>query len=88
MISGLYVTVKESQWNFAVQECLKSNILKSFCCDNHYDADQLIKIVNKYYAANRSKPSIITTKFTNEVSTVLILISINVLIPCLMPLKQ
>ncbi|XP_054718299.1 structural maintenance of chromosomes protein 6-like [Uloborus diversus] len=52
---GLYVTVKDDRWSFAVETFLKSR-LNGFCCDNSLDSKKLDEIFKKNYRGKRTPP--------------------------------
>ena len=61
---GACFQLKDQQWALAIERCL-GNLINSFCCHDHHDERVLEGIFER--VCDRSRPSIITSKFKNNV---------------------
>ncbi|CAC5418017.1 SMC6 [Mytilus coruscus] len=62
---GACFQLKEQKWALPVERCL-GNLIRSFCCNDHHD-QKLLDIILDRHCGDRSRPSIITSKFKDTV---------------------
>ncbi|EFO86014.1 CRE-SMC-6 protein [Caenorhabditis remanei] len=62
---GKFITLTDSKWAFAVEECLH-NVSNSFLCHSQKDAVALREIFNRLRLHLNDRPAIIVSAFTNQ----------------------
>ncbi|XP_063412399.1 structural maintenance of chromosomes protein 6-like isoform X3 [Mytilus trossulus] len=62
---GACFHLKDQKWALPVERCL-GNLISSFCCNDHHDQKLLDSILDRH-CGDRSRPSIITSKFKDKV---------------------
>lgn len=67
---GEYIKVNDDKWIFSIENYLGRNFLKTFLVDNFEDNKMLQSIMVKIIPANVRKPSIITSKFFDQVHNI------------------
>lgn len=67
---GEYIKVNDDKWIFPIENYLGRSSLKTFLVDNFEDNKVLQSIMDKIIPANVRKPSIITSKFFDEVHNI------------------
>lgn len=67
---GAYIKVNDDKWIFSIENHLNKGFLRSFLVDNVADTKILQAIMDKIIPVNTRKPSIITSKFFDQIHNI------------------